>query len=191
MENGKSTRWVFTAYEAQWPLFDSIPPIVAEWGRQTEKCPDTGRLHYQGYLRTTRQVRLSQLKGVFPGVHFEIARNWSASKNYCKKSETAIPGTQVILVNPAKAMTMAQALTRIASHHWDISLEDLDGDKDKYKTRVKAEFWSAVRAILRDDPESVGLFTQPQYERAWMETREVWIEKLDEQEEASIPAEEV
>lgn len=188
MENAKSTRWVFTAYEAQWPLFDSMPPIVAEWGRQTEKCPDTGRLHYQGYLRTSRQVRLSQLKGVFPGVHFEIARNWSASKNYCKKSETAIPGTQVVLVNPAKAMTMAQALTRIASHKWDIT-HDKDLEPEKYERAIKAEYWSAVKAILSDEPDAVGIYTQPQYERAWMKTRDVWIEKFEE--ESSIPAEEV
>lgn len=185
MENAKSTRWVFTAYEAQWPLFDSMPPIVAEWGRQTEKCPDTQRLHYQGYLRTSRQVRLSQLKGIFPGVHFEIARNWNASKNYCKKSETAVPGTQVNMVNPARAMTMAQALTRIAHYAYDIEHQK---GTDKYYDAVKLEYWYAVNEILRDEPDAVGIYTQPQYERAWTRTRETWIEKSEE--ESSVPAEE-
>lgn len=191
--NAKSTRWVFTAYESQWPLFNSMPAIVAEWGWQTEKCPDTERLHYQGYLRTSRQVRLSQLRGIFPGVHFEIARNWLASKNYCKKSETAVPGTQTNMVNPAKAMTMAQALTRIASHRWEIT-HDKFLEPEKYEKAIKAEYWNAVREILDDEPDAVGVYTQPQYERAWMKTREVWISKFNEEmyspEGTSTPAEE-
>lgn len=178
MENAKTTRWAFTAFESQWPLFTSIPSIVAEWGWQTEKAPDTGNLHYQGYIRTSRQVRMSQLRKALPGVHLELARNWSALQNYCKKSETAVPGTQVNMVNPARAMTMAQALIRIASHKFEIEHEK---GTDKYNDAVKLEYWYAVNEILRDDPDAVGVFTQPQYERAWIKTRETWIEKFEEE----------
>lgn len=73
---------------------------------------------------------------------------------------------------------MAQALIRIASHHYEI--EHAVGT-DKYHDAVKLEYWSAVNAILRDDPDAVGLFTQPQYERAWTKTRETWIEKFEEE----------
>lgn len=69
---------------------------VAEWGWNHEKCPETSRLHYQGYLRTKQQVRLSQLVKQFPGVHFEQARNWEASKNYSGKVETRVPGTEPV-----------------------------------------------------------------------------------------------
>jgi len=188
MDNVKSTRWQFTAYESQWPLFNSIPSLVAEWGWQTEKAPTTERLHYQGHLRTTRQVRVSQLIKLFPGVHFEIARNWQALKNYDKKSDTAVDGTQVNMVNPAKAMTMSQALVRIASHSWDLSHLDKNLEPEKYEKAIKAEYWEAVKQILQDEPDAVGLFTQPQYERAWTKTREVWIEKFEE--EMSTPAKE-
>lgn len=94
----KATRWAFTAYKDQWHLFreGSIPATLAEWGWNTEKCPETGREHYQGYLRTKQQVRLSQLKKLFPGVHFEIARNWEATKKYSGKEETRVPGTQPV-----------------------------------------------------------------------------------------------
>jgi len=180
MDNVKSTRWAFTAFESQWPLFNSIPSIVAEWGWQTEEAADTKRLHYQGYLRTTRQVRMSQLKKALPGVHLELARNWSALQNYCKKSETALPGSQVNMVNPAKAMTMAQALIRIASHKWEIT-HDKALEPEKYEKAIKAEYWSAVKEILADEPDAVGLYTQPQYERAWCKTREVWIDKFEEE----------
>lgn len=194
MENAKSTRWAFTAYENQWSLFDVIPSIVAEWGWQTEKCPDTQRLHYQGYLRTSRQVRHSQLRSVLPGVHIEVARDWNKLLNYCKKKDTSIGGTQVNMVNPQKAMTMANALMRIASHAWTIEFDKVI-EPEKWEKAVKAEYWDCVKYILRDDPDSVGLYTQPQYERAWFHTRDVWLEKLEEQNAneaaASNPAEEV
>lgn len=94
----KTTRWAFTAYESQWHLFKvgCIPASVAEWGWNTEKCPETSRLHYQGYLRTKQQVRLSQLIKIFPGVHLEPARNWEATKNYSGKVETRVPGTEPV-----------------------------------------------------------------------------------------------
>jgi len=87
-QTDKSSRWAFTAYEGQWSLFGSMIPGIAEWGWQTEKCPETNRLHYQGFLRTTAQQRLSWFKKNLPGVHVEIAKNWEGLKNYCQKPET-------------------------------------------------------------------------------------------------------
>jgi len=91
----KSTRFAFTAFEDQWPLFNEMPQSIAEWGWQKEVCPQTGKQHYQGYLRTIKQERFSALKRLFPGVHLEVAQNWAALKAYCMKSDTAVPGTQV------------------------------------------------------------------------------------------------
>ena len=97
--DAKSTRWAFTAYEGQWNLFKTFPAGVVEWGWQEELCPDTDRRHYQGYLRLAQQQRLAWLRNVLPGVHFGIAISWPALVNYCKKSETAVPGTQVHQTN--------------------------------------------------------------------------------------------
>lgn len=98
-----TARWAFTAYEPQWRLFDQQPPPgIAEWGWQKEKCPDTDRLHYQGYLRLTAQQRLSWFKDKLPGVHVEKcgwktpekpqSECWKALVNYCKKKDTAVDG---------------------------------------------------------------------------------------------------
>jgi len=95
----KSTRWAFTAFEAQWHLFANIPPGIAEWGWQREICPKTNKEHYQGYLRLTQQQRFAWLAKILPGVHLEIPRNWQALLNYCKKADTAIPGSQVHQTN--------------------------------------------------------------------------------------------
>lgn len=98
-QTDKSSRWSFTAYEQQYGLLSDIPHEIAEWGWQDEVCPDTGRPHRQGYLRTKQQVRLSKLTKLLPGIHLEVARDWNKLVNYCKKSETAVPGTQVHTVN--------------------------------------------------------------------------------------------
>ena len=91
----KSTRWSFTAYEQQWDLFKEVPAGVAEWGFQTEVCPKTDRKHYQGYIRLSQQQRFGWLAKLLPGVHLEVAKNWDALIEYCKKTDTAVPGTQV------------------------------------------------------------------------------------------------
>lgn len=169
----KSTRWAFTAFENEWPLFQTMPDVVAEWEWQPEVCPDTQRKHYQGYIRTKRQVRFAQLRAVLPRVHLEVAKNWEALIQYCRKDKTKA-GASTHQVNGSRAMTMADALTRIAAHatclYWSSNFED----------RLISEYWSAVKEILSIDPNAVGLFTQPQYLRAWQHTYSVWCERAEE-----------
>jgi len=94
----KSSRWQFTAYEEQFSLFQSMPPGVAEWGWNTEICPKTNRTHYQGYLRLQQQQRFAWLRKILPGVHVEIAKNWQALVQYCKKEDSRAPGTEPVHV---------------------------------------------------------------------------------------------
>lgn len=93
----KSTRWSFTAYEPQYPLIEAHHDIIAEIGWQDEICPTTGKKHRQGFLRTVRQVRFSQLRSILPGLHLEQAKNWEALQKYCKKEATRdANGSQVV-----------------------------------------------------------------------------------------------
>jgi len=199
-QTDKSTRFAFTAYEGEWPYFKDQPPndLVAEWGWQEEVCPDTNRHHLQGYIRTKRQVRLSQLISIYKGVHFEVARNWHAVKSYSNKTQTAVPGTQVSWQSEQKALTMKEVLLMIASaKRPDIVgksmkkfLSDETGsvkpptpaEENKEKT---AEYWEAVNDILVDQPDLIGLLSQPQYERAWVNTRQVWIDRQTDNERSA------
>lgn len=178
-QTDKTSRWAFTAYEEQWPQFTSMNDIIAEWGWQTEVCPTTQKRHYQGYLRTKRQVRFSQMKKALPGVHIEFAKNWDALLQYCKKQDSAQPGTQVHQVSTTKAMSMASALTKLASFADNTPPTDYDSDtyQKRYDIYVKQEYWKAVRQILTEEPDEIGLWSQPQYFRAWENTRTVWIKK--------------
>jgi len=118
----KSSRWAFTAYEEQWSLFIVMPPCVAEWGWQTESCPKTQKLHYQGWLRTNTQVRFSQLRKILPGVHLEKAQHWEALKAYCNKTDTALSNTQTHTVSQYK--TKFQILEELIFRAIDFSGKD-------------------------------------------------------------------
>jgi len=119
-----------TVFEDQWALLEQMPPEVAEWGWQDEVAPDTGRKHKQGYLRTKSQVRFSQLKKILPGIHIEVAKNWAALVNYCKKEDTRdINGQSHHEVNsiPSKYTYAKEVAERLAEtpieilRTWDVS----------------------------------------------------------------------
>lgn len=180
MEAVKSTRWSFTAYEEQWSLFAVVPTDpIQKWGWQEEVCPKTQRRHYQGYIQTNRQVRFAQLKKILPGVHLEVARNWQALVNYCKKAETAVDGTQQVVENPVKHLSMAEALIRVAEARPDIHFSGNELPDDLRKKYV-AEYDGAVATLLREDKNLIGLYSQPQYERAYVKWRSVWVGYADE-----------
>ena len=140
--------------------------IIKEWGWQTEVCPDTQRKHYQGYILTRTQQRFSAMKKALPGVHIEIARNWSALLNYCKKTETAVEGTQVVQVNERKYLKFADALMRIANAM--VITPGADAD---------ANYRSAVMELMLSNPDDVSLYSNPQLMRAWNMTQAYWMRK--------------
>jgi len=176
----KSTRWAFTAYPEQWSLFNVAPSIVAEWGWNTEECPDTGRKHYQGFIRTSRQVRFKQLKDLLPGVHLEQAKNWDALLNYCKKEDTRVDGTEPNHQTfSGRSMSMSQALIYLARHRPRIDYSRAETPAE-YKQLYIQEFEMAVLNVLREDENLIGLYSQPQYQRAYILGRSVWIEKAEQ-----------
>lgn len=51
-----------------------------------EKCPDTGREHYQGYVRFDKNCRFSWWKNNFPKVHVEPRKGTEGqAAEYCRK----------------------------------------------------------------------------------------------------------
>lgn len=175
-QTDKSSRWAFTAYEGQWGLFDNVKEneLVKECGWQKEECPETQRKHYQGYLQTVRQVRLSQLVKQFPGVHFEIARDWMKLKNYCRKADTAVPDSQVHIVSDRQYLNMHSAFILLGkeyAEHRDEFYEDLleytktgaakDPDVYEYK-------WLSRRMVDKQ-PADVAVYSNPQFQRAWID----------------------
>lgn len=159
-----------------------------------EKCPDTGRLHYQGHFRTNVQVRLSFLVKKFPGVHFEVARNWDALKNYDNKKESRVEGPftwpQDTKVSEAYS-SMDNALLLVAENRGKIVEEYmilatapaekgvLKTDARKPEDLYKEEYWYAVSKILIKTPKLAQCFAKPDVLRMWIHTRHVWVALAD------------
>lgn len=96
--------WCFTSFnEAFWVktlttlkeggIPQSLPLryIVA----QLEKCPDTGRLHWQGYIELTQAMRMAGVKKLFEdSMHLSPRRGTpEQARDYCMKEETRIGST--------------------------------------------------------------------------------------------------
>lgn len=174
----KTTRWAFTAYEAQYELFQTMPDIVKEWGFQDEVCPETGRKHKQGYILTHTQQRFNRMKQTLPGVHIEVARDWNKLLNYCRKKDTRdLSGAQVHQTNVNRPMTMGETLTLLAAYIPTPEYREAWMKINKTLYTDKDEYWYCVRSYLHatDNHNSIGLFTNPQMLCAWTNTRDYWV----------------
>lgn len=179
----RASCWSFTINNPIDSDFQSLqktrcPGFVKEIHYQ-EEIGENGTPHIQGCALTT-QVRGSAMKDWLPRAHLEVARKKQALLDYVKKPETAVPGTQVVV--QADYLAMDMALKEIAKYEMDWAdwFKSATSDKRvKDKAFEKEEFWNAVKQILLERPQAVGLFTNPQLERAWINTRSVWIELLE------------
>jgi len=167
-------------------MFDDIKliPQVKEWGWQTEICPDTGRQHYQGYILATSQVRLSHWVKHLKGVHVEIARNWNALLSYCKKTETAVEGTQVVVTNEQQYWTMERSFCELASY-WSKFSEQYEHERRKSDTTETATrrmaskgYWYCVKQVVAKEPFRLSIFAQPQMEKTFVNTYELYLDPM-------------
>ena len=71
-------------------------PDVAYCVWQVETCPETGKLHYQGYVEFVGQKRIEWMHSNLPGLetaHFEQRMgSQSQAKEYCRKEDTRSDG---------------------------------------------------------------------------------------------------
>lgn len=82
--------WCFTIFDENWRHecnLDGIKYMVY----QRERCPDTGRLHYQGYLELERSQRLAKVKSMLGSetAHLEGRQGKrEQARAYCMKEES-------------------------------------------------------------------------------------------------------
>lgn len=152
-------------------LLANTPRFVKRIKYQKE-VGENGTEHYQIALNT-QQVRFSQIKNWLSRAHIEPARNPQALLNYVEKSDTAVAGTQKDITG--QAMTMAQVMRLIARNFVEPNEDDYDNFPKTYDAVV---YWRAVRKILEANENLLGLLSQPQYFRAWDNTKFFWLNKI-------------
>lgn len=60
---------------------------------QLERCPETSRLHYQGFFILQKRVRVGTVKTAIPRHHFEVMKGKVIqNKIYCGKDDTKVAG---------------------------------------------------------------------------------------------------
>lgn len=88
----QSCTWCFTLNNPTAPLALSDFPHAQYLIYQKEEG-ENGTIHFQGYLETSRRVRLSQLKRANARVHWEVRRGTQAQAiDYARKDDTRVDG---------------------------------------------------------------------------------------------------
>ena len=104
--SARSRRWCFTAFTE--PKFDTSDSLFRYAVFQQEKCPNTERIHWQGYLEVTRPSRMTQIKSMFSAadgsntpVNPHLATAYGTQESciaYCTKDDVdggRVAGTEV------------------------------------------------------------------------------------------------
>ena len=90
--SGGAKCWCFTSFKAEKPeLTEAMDYICC----QQETSPETGRLHWQGYVEMRERQQLSFMKTQIDNeTHFEIRRGTQEKAiEYTQKAESAVQGT--------------------------------------------------------------------------------------------------
>ena len=70
-----------------------VLPDYVQYLIYQKEVGENGTLHFQGYLETSRRVRLSQLKSIHQGIHWEVRRGTQAQAiAYASKRDTRADG---------------------------------------------------------------------------------------------------
>lgn len=97
-KTSRSDRWCFTKFtdDENWKPRETEDVAFCIW--QQEKCPDTGRLHMQGYIRFKKPTRFGAVLEYFAGpgtpIHIDVARGneRQAGRDYCAKENSRVAG---------------------------------------------------------------------------------------------------
>lgn len=94
----RTNRWVFTVNDNARAWAEGIMEVTYNNNKeaikyicgQLEVAPETGNLHFQGYVQLAKSQRLSFLKNnIHSTAHFEVQKgNNSQAREYCRKQET-------------------------------------------------------------------------------------------------------
>lgn len=171
--------WSLTIYDpGEYSLFtnkESFPNWVKRTAGQQEKCPTTGKLHWQCMLHT-EQVRFSSVKKWMPTAHIELARNKNALEQYVSKAESAVDGTRFDCKTDREYLALHQQLEMLAKCYLVAEDEILKMVAEVRPAELdKKVYWYLANMILAGDPTLASMLANPALERMWINTRGTWV----------------
>lgn len=161
---------------------DSWPSFVKRVKFQTEQGSE-GTIHIQGAVNTT-QIRFSTIKKWLSRAHIEKARDVQALIKYVGKEDTRIDTKPSGDIDKAERFVTCEKALCMMVPYYNIVKSDKKWYSDEYLVSQKYNnesvqtdiFWATVRLVLREHPNLVALYTNPQMLRAWLHTKDVWID---------------
>lgn len=165
--------WMFTSYKCDGTVDGghfNVPDNDKDFRMcvwQYEYCPDTGKLHAQGYIEFKNSKRLNKVKELLedPAVHLE-KRNGTKIQaiTYCSKRESRVDGTEPFFIGDVPKQgsrtDLLLAKKKIQEHK---SLQDIWNDGDLVTVCARYSNW--VEKTYRYKP--IGLPPPDIQLRAW------------------------
>lgn len=90
-DTNRAKYWLFTSFQEF--IYVSQHDDVSYFITQLERCPDTGRIHWQGYLELKIKSRYSKVQQIIedPGANCRQRKGTAAkNKQYCSKDDSAV-----------------------------------------------------------------------------------------------------
>lgn len=164
MPNG-ARHWVFTDFnitdEHRNELLTSSHAYIVF---QKEQCPETKRIHFQGFVTFCTRTSLAKAKKLIEKGHLEIARDIGAAIEYCKKEESRLAGPWEHGTPPKFGrVDLDEARIKIKAHDTWTSVLD-----DEELTEVLTKYYKWSRDIF----DSKGITA------ACPEINELWQQQL-------------
>jgi len=145
--------WLFTCFDIKDDNERYTPESDYEI-YQIEQCPDTGRLHAQGFVMFGRARNLLQMRRLLPKAHWEFAKGSAAQcKAYCTKDNTRVRGPYEFMEKQTKLRPLeaigkqiisGKPLAEIAEESPDIYIRSYRGMQSlaalKYTQRTTKPF---------------------------------------------------
>lgn len=165
-----------------------------------EKCPETGKLHFQGALQCYRQERLGFLKRIFPTAHLEMAKDVNKLKKYAMKKETAV-GEKLKITQEAAYLTPSDVL-RLVSQQMIKNGLTLDVVMTRYGTMLEQSlteknprkidvdkialnyYRQMVNEIMTEDKmlrDSPAMFVRADVTSAWRNFWKVYLKEAEDE----------
>lgn len=185
--NERSQWWSVTCYGDNISIIENVelyPNCVKQIHGGREKCPDTGREHFQGAVECNGQQRATFFRNWLPGVHFEKARCKEALKKYALKQDTAV-GVKASIENPKKFFSLDGILLELGHAHnylgqqWVCNVIEKHGRAEHViGTSEEAIFWQLTVQVMRKHGKHLASgLANPAVRKMWLNTSEFWIDE--------------
>jgi len=189
-----------TQIEGELPLLDpSTFPDCTYCVYQLEMCPDTGRLHFQGYFEFSGKKRYNWVQAHCEGMesaHLEVRRGtMEEARNYAMKHDTRLDGpwewgapkpgqgSRSDLLQVKRALDQGQPMSYIADNFFGTFLRYQRGLKEYKRLKMPKRDW-AMELFFVIGPSGTGKsrWAKQNYPEAYWKDGTKWWDDYDGQE---------